>query len=241
TIQDHSGVVFDLRGCTGGSVRLAERLLRRVAGGRIDPVTAQVRNTVGNERFCRARAGVDERYRLWGRSIRRRMAEGQLYSEAQPFSHDEDVGDRVFRSGRIPSLVIVDRNTASAGEVFAAGFQDNSLGEVIGTHASTSGACAHSVRLSHLLMARVNNLDYPFDRESEIGRLRFAIARIGRGGLRAGTPIEGRGVRPDRVVPLTRNDVLNRNQDLLLTAARRLVVSAPASSGSGRSLPPTAL
>lgn len=234
--RQHAGIIFDLRGCSGGSIRLAEYLLRRVAGGEIFPVTAQLRNSPGNERFCRAREDSSLRYRQWAESIRQRMAEGSFFSAAIPFSDTGDVGREVESKHRMRALTIVDRNTASAAEVFAAGFQDNNVGEIIGNHASTAGACAHGVRLSNLMMARVNELAYPFDRESNAGRIRFALARVLRSGRSAGIQIEGVGVKPDIIVPLTEVDMLERNRKLLTTAMTRLLAQAEIDSDS-RSLP----
>ena len=236
--EGYAGLIIDLRATQGGSIRLAERFLARISGKTIDPVTGQMRNTQLNEMYCRHRAKKDPAtYRTWADSIRTRTAEGMLYSAALPFSRDDDLDPGDASGIGIPALLIVDRNTASAAEVFAAGFMDNEIGEIIGTHSRTAGACAHGVRFNKLLMENVNGLMYPFNKESRVGRIRLAICRLLRAGKNAGEIIESNGIQPDVIVPLTRDDVLYRNRDLLATAVSRLLETRGAVAvDTGRSL-----
>jgi hypothetical protein len=53
--------------------------------------------------------------------------------------------------------------------------------------------------------------------------MRVAVRGMLRVGSRAGVPLEDLGVRPDWDHPLTRNDLLNSNKDLLNRAAEILV------------------
>jgi len=221
---DCAGLIIDIRASQGGSIRLAEHLLSRIRGKAINPVTAQMRNTWLNETFCRTRAAKDPNYEVWADSIRSRIAEGLMYSAALPFSRTKELKAAAQSGRRIkPVMLIVDQNTASAAEVLAAGFTDNNVGELLGTHSATAGACAHGIRLNKLLMERVNDVAYPYDKESSIGRIKLSICRLLRAGAHAGEVIEGNGIKPDVIVPLTRDDVLHHNRDLLATAVSRLL------------------
>ncbi|MCH9693192.1 MAG: S41 family peptidase [Gammaproteobacteria bacterium] len=220
---EYAGLIIDIRSSLGGSIRLAELLLARISGKTIEPVTAQMRNTWLNEEFCRNRAAKDPAYQVWADSIRTRISEGLLYSAALPFSRPDELTPPADSGRRLPVVLIVDQNTASAAEVFAAGFVDNNVGELIGTHSATAGACAHGIRLNKLCMERVNKVAYPFDKVSCAGRVRLSICRLLRAGASSGEIIEGNGVKPDVIVPLTRDDVLHGNRDLLTTAVSRLL------------------
>lgn len=224
--EEYAGLIIDIRASQGGSIRLAEKLLAHVLGATIEPVTAQLRNTWLNEQFCRERAKKDPSYQIWADSIRTRVAEGLMYSAALPFSRSEDLTPP-DGTPRIHALLIVDQNTASAAEVFAAGFIDNEVGEVIGTHSATAGACAHGIRFNKLLMEQVNGVAYPYDKESSIGRIKLSMCRLLRSGPNAGEVIEAKGVKPDAVVRLTEEDVLYRNKELLTTAVTRLLCTKP--------------
>ena len=223
--SEFDGVIIDVRSCRGGSIRIADQLTARCAGRAIERVKGQFRNTRLNEAYCRQRAKKIEMYGAWADSIRTRGAEGLLYSAALPFGEKALLEPPASAAGNgdIPKLMIIDQYTASAAEVFAAGFADHGLGEVLGVQPTTAGACSHGVRLNKLLMERVNDGNYPYDRESAIGRLKLSLCRLVRSGRSAGEIIEGKGVRADVIVPLTKNDVMGDNQDLLATAITRLM------------------
>lgn len=226
--SEFDGLIIDIRAAKGGSIRLADQLAAHCGGKEIEPVKGQLRNTRLNEAYSRERAKKKiPPYGMWADSIRTRAAEGLLYSAALPFSKRGDLTPPAEASanGDIPKLLIVDNNTASAAEVFAAGFADNELGEILGTHPTTAGACSHGIRLNKLLMERVNDGGYPYDKESTIGRIKLSMCRLVRSGLSAGEIIEGNGVRADVIVPLTKDDVMNNNQDLLETAITRLMTT----------------
>ena len=223
--SEFDGVIIDVRSCRGGSIRIADQLTARCAGESIERIKGQFRNTRLNEAYCRHRADTIKMYDAWADSIRTRAAEGLLYSAALPFGEgaELDPPSSAAGNGNIPKLMIIDQYTASAAEVFAAGFADHELGEVLGVHPTTAGACSHGVRLNKLLMERVNDGNYPYDKESSIGRLKLSLCRLVRSRRSAGEIIEGKGVRADVIVPLTKSDVMGDNQDLLATAITRLM------------------
>ena len=218
------GLIIDLRGNRGGQIELAEELLCLVAGKPIEPVTVQLRNTWVNARYCQAMesmTGSQHIYRDWMDSIRSRLAEGLVYSAPLPLSDRASISRSTGALSSIPKILLVDGATASAAEVFTAGFLDNEVGEVIGTDASTAGAGTHTTTLSVLTSLGVMK-EYPFDDDAGFGGLSFSLGRILRSRLSIGEPFEDKGIRPDVIVPLTRNDVLNGNEDLLLTVIARL-------------------
>ena len=81
--------------------------------------------------------------------------------------------------------------------------------------------------------------DSPYESLPEGAGMRVSIRRTLRVGERSGTPVEDLGVQPDERYFMTRNDLLNSNEDLIRSAAeilsglpRRQLDVATSSSGS---------
>lgn len=108
------------------------------------------------------------------------------------------------RAYRGPLIILVDEGTASAAETFAAALQEQGRATVVGR--PTSGAALPSV----------------FERLPTGARLQYAIGeyRTPKGAL-----LEGRGVRPDVEVEITREG-LAAGRDAILERAASLVVSS---------------
>ena len=109
--------------------------------------------------------------------------------------------------------MIIDALCYGTTDMFAAGFQDNMIGPVLGTSGS-SGAGGANVWEYHDLF---NPLGFsPLPRNAQ---MRMAVRRSTRVGNQNGFPLEDFGVIPDYLHNMTRNDVLNGNVDLIEKAA----------------------
>ena len=117
-----------------------------------------------------------------------------------------------------PVVLITDAVCYSAADIFAAGFQDNGLGTILGTDGHT-GAGGANVWTHDLL-----RMWLPDDLEALPGRATFRVAlrRVTRTGPRMGIPLEDLGVEPDTVHRLSLEDITSHNENLVAAAARHL-------------------
>jgi carboxyl-terminal processing protease len=100
-----------------------------------------------------------------------------------------------------PMVIIVDESTRSAGEVFAAGFQENARAKIVG---SRSCGCV-------------------LDREGKKVKGDGVLQYSHFGFISAnGRKLEGSGIVPDEAVPLT-IEALRQGRDVMLEAAERLI------------------
>lgn len=146
-------------------------------------------------------------------------------------------------------VLVVNARSYSAADIFAAGFQDNRLGVIVGTDRRTGAGGANVVEHSELLAVtrqiRDRSMPGGIGGEEGAGALGFAelpasgdprvqrqrtgpvgmsvaIRRSLRVGENAGRPLEDLGVETDVVHRLTTRDVLENNVDLKRRAAALL-------------------
>ncbi len=119
-----------------------------------------------------------------------------------------------------PVVLITDALSYSATDIFAAGFQDNEVGVVLGTGGNTGAGGANFWSLDDLLRAQKTDPKSPFKKLPKGAEMIVAMRRSIRVGVRAGSPLEEFGVAPDVLHLMTKRDVLNDNVDLLARAAR---------------------
>src|SRR6266545_4216952 len=126
-----------------------------------------------------------------------------------------------------PVVLLTDARVYSAADRFAAGFQDNEVGVVLGVDASTGAGGANAWSHADLMRALSGAADSPY-RELPAGTdIRVAIRRTLRVGGHTGTAGEDFGVEPKEVHETTRDDILQQGVDLMAHAARLLRMVAP--------------
>jgi C-terminal processing protease CtpA/Prc len=115
-------------------------------------------------------------------------------------------------------VLITDALCYSAADIFAAEFQDNNLGLVLGTagHTGAGGANVWTYELLRLW------LDDTLAELPAGAGFRVALRRATRAGINVGVALEDLDVAADAVHLPTRRDITERNQDLLAAAANLL-------------------
>ena len=215
-----TGLIIDVRGNPGGKIRAGERLIQLFTPRRIKPELFEFINTSLNLEICR-RAPQDWNLDRWVNSISEAVVTGATYSLGFPLNSEESCND----IGQIyygPVILITDALSYSTTDMFAAGFQDNEVGDLLGTSDNTGAGGANVWRYEDLIAAFGKNsksIFKPLPRQSE---LLLAMRRSIRVGARDGRPLEELGVAPDHRHYMTKNDLLNRNSDLVKRAARLL-------------------
>ena len=207
------GLIVDIRGNPGGNVPAAETTLQLLSDDDVIPVSFSLASTAAALGLCRSNPSFSG----WGESISAAVETGELYSQAFALSDPPATAEGLPRYPG-PTVLITDALCYSAADIFAAGFQDNELGRVLGT-AEHTGAGGANVWTHELLRLWLPEL---------LGELpagagfRVALRRATRTGASVGVPLEDLGVRADRVHRLTRRDITEHNDDLLASAVELL-------------------
>ena len=212
------GLILDVRGNPGGSIRAAESLLQLLTPQRIEPELFEFINTPLNFEICKS-APVNWDLKRWLPSIGDSVLTGATYSAGFPLTSDalcNGIGQVYYG----PVVLITDALSYSATDIFAAGFQDNAVGLVLGTSGNTGAGGANFWSLDDLLRAQKKDPKSPFKKLPKGAEMIVAMRRSIRVGIRAGSPLEEFGVSPDVLHLMTRRDILEDNRDLMARAAR---------------------
>ncbi len=212
------GLILDVRGNPGGNIRAAESLLQLFTPNHIAPELFEFLNTPLNFQICKSAPDTWDLQR-WLRSIGESVLTGATYSAGFPLT----LGTLCNGVGQVyygPVVLITDALSYSATDIFAAGFQDNDVGPVVGTAGNTGAGGANFWSLDDLRRAQKKDPKSPFKKLPKGAEMIVAVRRSIRVGLRAGSPLEEFGVAPDVRHLMTRRDLLEDNVDLLVRAAR---------------------
>ncbi len=212
------GLILDVRANPGGNIRAAESLLQLFTPNTIQPELFEFINTPLNFHICKSAPRHWDLQR-WLPSIGESVLTGATYSAGFPLTLDA-LGNGIGQVYYGPVVLITDALSYSATDIFAAGFQDNQVGKVLGTSGNTGAGGANFWSLDDLLRAQNKDPRSPFKKLPKGAEMIVAMRRSIRVGLRTGSPLEEFGVSPDVLHLMTRRDILDDNVDLLARAAR---------------------
>lgn len=213
------GLIVDLRGNPGGLIRAAERMLQLLGPGPIVPTRFSLLATP----LTRAMVGAAHNavhLGSWHQSLEEAVANGELYSQALPITPPErcnDVG-QVYGG---PVVAVVDPNTYSAGDLFAAGFVDNDLGLLV-TVGEATGAGGANVWMAAQVQDALLGTRYELPALPAGIGFSIAVRRATRAGRADGLVIEDVGVRGHRSYTMTEEDLVGGNAGLLRTCGELL-------------------
>lgn len=207
-----NGLIIDVRGNGGGYITAGEKLLQLLTPKKIEPERLSFINTP----LTRQLSANTDWLAQWAPSIERAIETGAIFSQGfplEPVENYNDIGQKYFG----PVLLVTDALCYSTTDIFAAGFQDHDIGPILGTHGNTGAGGAnvwtHSL-LKLLLPNHPSILSLP-----QNATFRVSIRRTTRVGKNIGMPLEDLGVIPDHIHYMTKNDLLNKNADLIEKAA----------------------
>jgi Peptidase family S41 len=216
------GLVVDIRGNPGGAIWASELCLQALTAHPLEPEPAQFAATTLNLRICRANQDMA----AWLPSMDQALETGATYSAGVPFTPQAWLAE-VPQSYFGPVILVTDARCYSAADIFAAGFQDNRIGLVLGVDGTTGAGGGNVWKMANLLDSLPNAEEIPFRPLPGGADLSLVIRRVLRVGPNAGAPLEDYGVLAKERHDMTRNDIMNNDADLMITAAELLGRGTP--------------
>jgi Peptidase family S41 len=213
SLLPQTGLILDVRGNPGGLIWAAERALQLFTPNRIVPTRFSLLATDVTREMATSPFNRME-LEAWLPSLEAAISTGDLYSQPLPLTDPEWCNDRgQVYSG--PVVCVVDPNTYSAGDLFAAGFVDNQIGPLVSVGEASGGGGAN-VWTHHALREALEGTQYPLAALPRSVGYSLAVRRAVRSVAADGVPIEDLGV-PGIQYAMTSGDLLagNGNQDLV--------------------------
>ena len=214
-----TGLIVDLRSNPGGVIDIAERLLQLFTTNHIHPARFALRATRLMADLAQANANGFE-LGDWATSTNANVALGEPYSQHLPISDEDACNDRgCAYTG--PIVAVIDANTFSCGDLFAAGIVDHDIGRVISI-GEASGAGGANVWDSGYLADAYRAAGREFPALPAGISFSVAVRRMVRTGYNNGVAIEDVGIPGDETHVMTADDLLHGNRDLIEFCAKVL-------------------
>ena len=210
------GLILDLRDNGGGQIPAGERLLQLLSPQAIAPHRFELLVTPAATDLCRREPSLQQ----WVDSLEQGAEIGALYSRGLPITEPPaETGDtQVFDR---PVVLIVNALSYSTTDLFTAGFRDHGLGKILATDDNIGAGGANTVSHESLLQISQGKVERLEPLPRGIG-MKVALRRALRVGEQAGTPLEALGIEPDDRHYMTREDLLEKNVDLIASALQLL-------------------
>lgn len=205
------GLIIDLRSNPGGVIDTAEQLLQLFRSEPIDAMRFGCRATAAMVQITAADGnGAD--LADWAASTRVAFQLGEEYSQHLPMT-DFELADRVRRTYNGPVVAVVNANTFSCGDLFAAGIVDNKIGQIISVGEAT-GAGGANVWSSDDIQFAYHAARRELPPIPPGITFSISVRRMIRTGQSAGFAVEDIGVAGDEQYEMTERDLLEGNIDL---------------------------
>ena len=206
------GLIVDVRANPGGLIWAAERLLQLFTPREIVPTRFSFLATDLTREMADAPQNVTS-LGSWRRSLREAVENGEPYSREVPLT-PSSLCNNLGQCYGGPVVCVVDANTYSAGDLFAAGFVDNQIGQLISVGKAT-GAGGANVWTPVDVQRALAGTQHALESLPEGIGFTLAVRRAVRSGDAAGTLIEDVGVPGQIRRGLSRDDLMFGNRDLL--------------------------
>lgn len=230
------GLILDVRGNPGGSIKGAEQLLQLLCPREIAPASFHFANTPSIQKILsgvrsltstdrtedRTIRGLQAELAPWIEDAANALAEGLQLTEGRPLTSVKSANDtgQVYHG---PVALLIDAVSYSATDLFAAGFQDHDIGLIIGVDENTGGGGASRWWHEDDLLKRLDVVpDLPVRPLPGGATIAFAYLRSTRSGRHAGEALEDIGVTRDVAYSLTRKDLMDWGSDLIRFACAQL-------------------
>lgn len=218
-LVSQNGLIIDVRGNGGGVIPSGERMLQLFSDYPIEAERLQFINTELTLLIAKSNA-LGGFAKQWKKSIELSLLTAAAYSQGFPVESPE-VTNAIGRRYHGNVILITDARCYSTTDIFAAGFQDNKIGPILGVDKNT-GAGGANVFTHDLVKTVLAGPESPIEALPNGANMRVAIRRTIRVGNNVGLPLEDLGVVPDATYQLTRDDLMSGNSGLINEAAQIL-------------------
>jgi hypothetical protein len=209
------GLILDVRDNPGGSANNAEESLQFLTPRQVTPLPFRFAASASTRRLASR-----PEYKKYEASIVTALGTGGAFSAGLPItspSRANAIGQHYFG----PVLLVTNAATYSAGDIFAAGFEDNAIGFVLGVDQTTGAGGANCWAYQELIRPALGTRPLPHG-----VNMQFAVRQCSRiGDVNVGVPLEEIGVPTvdTHRYELTKDDILgDRPFGLLVRAAAEL-------------------
>ncbi|MBO9478174.1 hypothetical protein J7382_11565 [Shimia sp. R11_0] len=209
-----TGLIVDVRANPGGTIPAGEALLRLLTPNPVDFSRNAFLATPATRRLSSGAAF----FQRWQRSLDMVLETGATFSQGFPLVEDSH-WQGLEGTYKGPVVLITDALSYSTTDYFAAGFEDNKIGKIIGLDPTTGAGGANVWNLGQISRFSQEGGAAPLPPMPAGIEANIAVRRALRVGPNHGLPLEGLGANPDILHHTTRRDVVAGNQDLLLRAA----------------------
>ena len=199
-LVSQNGLIIDVRGNGGGIINSGERMLQLFSDHPVEAERLHFINTELTLDVAKSNA-LGSFASEWRRSIELSLLTAAVYSQGFPIE-SPNVTNAIGQRYNGNVILITDARCYSTTDIFAAGFQDNELGPILGVDDNT-GAGGANVFTHDLVQTVLAGPDSPIEDLPNGANMRVAIRRTTRVGANAGLPLEDLGVIPDETHELT--------------------------------------
>lgn len=212
-------LIIDVRNNGGGIITSGERLLQLFIDKKVE---AERLHFVCNETtLAMSRSTAFDSFAAqFEKSIDLSTVTGAIFSQGFPIEPAENTNaiGRVY-PGNV--ILVTDARCYSTTDIFAAGFQDNGIGKIMGVDGNTGagGANVFTYNVVNRVMTGAGQPLAPLPKGVD---MRVSVRRTTRVGANSGVPVEDLGVVPDEQHRTTLDDLMHRNRDMIAAAAALL-------------------
>ena len=221
-----AGLILDVRSNPGGAIDAAERIFQLLTPAHIEPAKFHFLNSRQMQRIARklkegdtaiaVDSADEQQWTPWIDDLLASVLTGDFVTAGRSLTPLMQVNGmpQIYQG---PVALLVDASSYSATDIFAAGFQDHGIGDVIGVDENTGGGGANRWLQDDIRLKLKDILpEVPFKELPGGATMGLAIRRSSRVGPNyGGTFLEDDGVTRDVAYSVTRNDILHFDADLL--------------------------
>ncbi|HEY3443808.1 MAG TPA: S41 family peptidase [Paludibaculum sp.] len=226
------GLIVDIRSNPGGAVDSAELALGLLSPGIVQLARFHFINSRRTQAIAAAITSpaadfpesVQKDWTPWAKDLISAVYSGSVITPGRELTSSLELLTGPGQCYQGPVTLLTDARSYSAADLFAAGFQDNRVGRIIGVDRNSGGGGANRWLHEELLEKLQKIPGNPLVQLPKQARLGVAIRRSTRvgDGPSAGTVIEDVGVECDDYYAITSHDLMHQDSGLLQFACAQL-------------------